>query len=160
MKNQRYSLLTTIIVSALHPNEPQQAGTKWEPTNAIDIGEANELVQIGYAEKIDANKDDVLTLTVLQRQDEAKRKAAAEADEELADPLADNTLTGGLTDEELALILEGNIDQVKAELDGLTAAQLHRLDELEGDKEQGGKQRKGVHDAIADAIAALDDGQE
>lgn len=157
MKNQRYSLLTTIIVSALHPNEPQQAGTKWEPTNAIDIGEANELVGIGYAEKIDASKDDVLTLTVLQRQDEAKRKAAEAEDVEVEpDPLADDTLA----DEELALILDGNVEQVKAELDGLTAAQLHRLDELEGDKEQGGKQRKGVHDAIADAIAALDDGQE
>lgn len=159
MKNQRFNLLTTLIVSALHPNEPQPAGTKWEPTNVIDIQEANELVLANYAEKIDADKSHTVTPTWLQRQDEAKRKAAEEV---VSEPEPDSTPDGGsdddLTDDELALVLEGNVEQVKAELDGLTVEQLKRLDALEG--AEGAKQRKGVTDAIADAISALENPQE
>ena len=152
MKNQRYKLLTMLIVSALHPNEPYGAGTVWEPTNTIDIQEAEQLVLATYAEKIDGDKDDAVTPTLLQRQDEAKRKS--EADEEA--PASDIVPFTGrvLTDDELALILEGDIKAVKPELDGLSAEQLYRLDELEGT--EGGKKRKGVHDAIADALASLE----
>lgn len=154
MKKQRYNLLTTLIVSALHPNEPQAPGTKWEPTNVIDIQEADALVASNYAEKVDAAKDDTVTPTWLQRQDEAKRAAAAKADvvepTTVTIPEDDDTLS----DEELALVLEGNVDQVAAELDGLTVEQLQRLDAMEASED--GKKRKGVADAIADAIAALE----
>lgn len=154
MKNQRYNLLTTLIVSALHPNEPQAAGTIWEPTNTIDIQEADELVLADYAEKIDHDEDDVITPTWLQRQDEAKRKAEEPAEEE---PVAVAPFEGRVIgDAGLALILEGSVEQVKAELAGLSSEQLLRLSELEGDKEQGGKQRKGVADAIEAAYAELD----
>lgn len=150
MKNQRYHLLTKLIVSALHPNEPQSAGTKWDPTNAIDIQEANELVQMTYAERIDGNKADTVTPTWLQRQDEGLRKVDADEADEAVVPLAGKIVA----DDQLDLILEGNVESVRAELDGLSSEQLHRLDELEG--AEGGKRRKGVHDAITDAVAALD----
>jgi hypothetical protein len=154
MKNQRYNLLTTLIVSALHPNEPFPVGTTWEPTNAIDIQEAEALCLAGYAKKIDGGASDKLQPTWLQKQDEAKRKAAEqEQSQDEEDPAP--TITSD-EDEELRAILLGNVEQVRAELDGLTAAQLLRLDELEGDKEQGGKARKGVHDAINEAYAALE----
>lgn len=159
MKNQRYKLLTTIIVSALHPNEPHAPGTVWEPTNAIDVQEADQLVEAKYAEKTSDAKATV-TPTWLQRQDDAKRKAVEAPAEEPVPGSKSSTQDDGLSDEELELVLEGNVEQVKAELDGLTREQLLRLDELEGDKDQGGKQRKGVHDAIADAIAALEDGEQ
>lgn len=147
MKNQRYKLLTTIIVSALHPNEPNDAGTVWEPVNVIDIQEAKALVQAGYAEETSDTKTP-LASTVLERQDAARKaKEAADRGEELPkQPVSTND-----EDEKLSLILSGNVEQVRAELEGLTSAQLLRLDELEGDAEQGGKQRKGVAEAIAEA---------
>jgi hypothetical protein len=151
MKTQRYNLLTALIVSALHPNEPQAPGTKWEPTNAIDVQEANELTLAGYAEKIEAKASDKITPTWLQRQDEARRKAAVEAevaDVPRVDPNANDGQGdgGGFSDEEL--------EQIPAELEGLTADQLLRLAELEGDAEQDGKQRVTAIQAIEAAYAA------
>jgi hypothetical protein len=159
MKTQRYNLLTALIVSALHPNEPQAPGTKWEPTNAIDVQEANELTLAGYAEKIEAKASDKITPTWLQRQDEARRKAAVEAevaDVPRVDPNANDGQGdgGGFSDEELKLILAGSVEQIKAELEGLTADQLLRLAELEGDAEQDGKQRVTAIQAIEAAYAA------
>lgn len=162
MSNQRYKLLTTLIVSALHPNEPQQAGGVWEPTNAIDIQEAEYLVKTGYAEEHTATKKDVVLKTWLQQQDEAKRKKAAEDAGEEEPATVVTTPPAGektYTDEELLLVLDGNVENVEAELEGLTLDALNRLDVLE-DREDGGKKRKGVHDAIAAAIEALEGDQE
>lgn len=140
MKNQRYSLLSTMLISAIHPNEPQAAGTVWEPTNAIDIQEAELLCKAGYAEHTTASKDDVVTATKLQRED--AKPASAPVNENPADTGDD------LDDEMLALILDGSVENVAAELDGLSAEQLKRLVQLE----RKGKDRKGVHEAIAAAI--------
>lgn len=167
MKNQRYNLLTTIIVSSLHPNEPQQAGTKWEPTNAMDIQEADALCEVNYAEKVEAAKGDTVTPTWLQRQDAAKKQlsldSGMEPGEQHTQPQAATATTStdkALTDEQLGLILEGSVDNVRAELGGLTQEQLDKLWELEDDKASGGKQRKGVFEAINEAIDGLNGDQE
>lgn len=152
MKNKRYNLLTTLIVSALHPNEPFGAGTKWEPTNAIDIREAEELTAAKYAEEWTPRKEDELTLTRLQKEDAAKGSGAAgesTVDDDVADPAAGD----GLSDDELSLILDGSVDAVAAELEGLDEDTLRRLYELEAARE---RPRKGVADAINDAIEALE----
>ena len=151
MKNTRYKLLTSIIVSALHPNEPQAGGVVWEPTNTIDQHEADLLVKSGYAEEHEATKDDKLTPTWLQRQDEAKRKREA-ADVPVSTIDLQSQGQVAFTDDELNLILDGNVDQVTAELDGLDAATLERLETLEGRRE---KPRAGVSKAIAAAIENL-----
>lgn len=161
MSTPRYRLLTTLIVSALHPNEPHPAGTEWAPKNVLDVKEADELVQVGYAEQVKGTSNAPLASLVLDREDAArKRKEALDRGE---DPDADVVVTEKKQppantgdDEVLSLILEGNVDQVKAELDGLTVEQLLRLAELEGDAEQGGKQRKGVLEAIDAAVEAAD----
>ena len=54
-------------------------------------------------------------------------------------------------DGDLKAILDGTVDAVVGELDGLDEASLQRLAELEA----AGKQRKGVADAITAAIEAL-----
>ena len=47
----KFKLLTTAIVSAIHPNEPARVGSVWEPKSAPDISEAEALQAIGYAEQ-------------------------------------------------------------------------------------------------------------
>jgi hypothetical protein len=151
MKTQRYRLLTTLIVSALHPNEPHPTGTEWAPVNVIDIQEADSLVLSGYAEKSEGKGSAPLASTVIERQDAARKaKEAADRGETVDDDAGSNL---NETDQVLTLILEGSVDQVKAELDGLTGEQLQRLSELEDGAD--GKQRKGVADAITAAIEAL-----
>lgn len=158
MKTQRYKLLTTLIVSALHPNEPHQAGTEWAPKNVLDIREADELVTAGFAEKVGGDSKSPLASLVLDRKEEARRRQEAidrgENPDE-GDTTAETVVTddnGGNTEEAvLTLILEGNIDQVKSELPGLTEPQLQRLAELE----LAGQGRKGVAEAIEAAVAEL-----
>lgn len=145
MKTQRYNLLTTAIVGAVHANQPQVGGTKWEPTNANDVQEAELLCKAGYAEKIDAVKGDEVTPTWLQRQDALAKTKAEEPIQEPGQTVSNDDM------EALALILDGSVDSVTAELDGLNEDELRQLDALEA----AGKGRKGVHEAIA---AALDQG--
>jgi hypothetical protein len=156
MKNKHYRLLTTLIVSALHPNEPHQAGTIYQPNNTNDIKEADELVQMGYAKEDVPGKDaegkpEVVTLTRIQREDAAAAKQAKIDAGEGDEP---GQVGGDDNDAKLKLILEGNVGQVTAELDGMSREDLERLAELEAG--EGGKNRVGVNDAIADAIAAFD----
>lgn len=139
MKNQRYSLLSTMLISAIHPNEPQAAGTVWEPTNAIDIQEAELLCKAGYAEHTTASKGEVVA-TKLQREDARPAPVNEKPD--------DTGSNDDLDDEMLDLILDGSVENVAAELDGLSVEQLQRLGQLE----RKGKDRKGVHEAIAAAI--------
>lgn len=150
MKTQRYNLLTTCIVTGLHPNEPQGAGTKWEPTNAIDVQEAEQLTELTYAERWDARKEDVVSKTWLQKQDEAKQAAAAEAAGDFEPGTGNNEVTGD--DADLLLILGGNVEAVTGEIDGLDVDQLRRLYELES----AGKNRKGVAEAINEAIELIE----
>lgn len=155
MKSQRYNLLTTLIVSALHPNEPFGVGTIWEPTNTVDIHEAEALCEMKYAKHHAATKDDKVEPTWLQKQD-AKRIAeedAADASNGFdPDDLGEGSGDKDLSDAELALILEGSVDAVSAELADLTEPQLIRLAGLEEARE---RPRKGVADAIADAVANI-----
>lgn len=153
MKTQRYKLLTTLIVSALHPNEPQAAGTVWAPVNVIDVQEAEALVTASYAEKTDDDKAP-LASTVLERQDAARKRKEAEDRGETVEDSKPPAPVVSEDDQVLSLILEGTVDQVKAELEGLTAEQLTRLGELEAEK--GEKARKGVADAVAEALEELE----
>ena len=134
-KNQRFRLLTTCIVAALHPNEQAQRGAVWEPDNVNDTQEALALRNVGYAEE---TSEDVTHETVSQRQAAASRTAASEPaeDDDVETPLAD--------------ILAGNVDEVTAALADLTAEQLKALADLEA---KGGN-RKGVQNAIAQYLAA------
>lgn len=154
MKTQRYKLLTTLIVSALHPNEPHQAGTEWAPKNVLDIREADELVAVGFAEKVGDSKAPLASLA-LDRKEEARRRQEAidrgENPDEGAETVVADDNGGNTEDQVLALILEGTVDQVKSELTGLTEAQLQRLAELE----LAGHGRKGVAEAIEVAVAEL-----
>lgn len=158
MKTQRYKLLTTLIVSALHPNEVHQAGTVWAPTNRMDIIEAEDLVKAGYAEHTGDTKAPLASLA-LDRKEEARRRQEAidrgenpDEGDTTAETVVTDDKTGGDTEEAvLTLILEGNIDQVKSELPGLTEPQLQRLAELE----LAGQGRKGVAEAIEAAVAEL-----
>lgn len=142
MKNQRFKLTTALIVSALHPNEPFPDGTIWEPSNGADQSEARELVQSGYAVEHEATKDDVVVPTLDQARIEAARKESQPDDE-------DDGSEGD--DADLKSILDGSVESVAGELDGLDHAQLHRLAELEN----AGKQRVGVGKAIEAALEAL-----
>lgn len=135
-KNQRFRLLTTCIVAALHPNQQQVAGAVWEPTNVIDQQEAEALRGVGYAEHCN---DDVTHLTVLQQQDAAKAKAA---DAETGDDSGNDTNDGW--PKPAADILAGNVDEVTAELENLSVEQLDELSKLEA----AGQSRKGVQNAI------------
>ena len=134
-KNQRFRLLTTCIVAALHPNEQSPRGVVWEPDNVNDTQEALALRNVGYAEEA---SDDVTHETVSQRQAAASRTAASEPaeDDDVETPLAD--------------ILAGNVDEVTAALADLTAEQLKALADLEA---KCGN-RKGVQNAIAHYLAA------
>jgi hypothetical protein len=148
MKTQRYRLLTTLIVSALHRNEPHPKGTEWAPSNVIDVQEADALVQSGYAEKVTGDSKAPLASTVFEREDAArKRQEALDRGEDLEDtkPVTD-------ADDVLWLILDGSVDDVTAELEGLTPEQLTRLAELEASAD--GKKRKGVADAVAQYLDA------
>ena len=134
-KNQRFRLLTTCIVAALHPNEQSSRGAVWEPDNVNDTQEALALRNVGYAEE---TSEDVTHETVSQRQAAASRTAASEPaeDYDVETPLAD--------------ILAGNVDEVTAALADLTAEQLKALADLEAK----GSNRKGVQNAIAQYLAA------
>ena len=137
-KNQRFRLLTTCIVAALHPNEQSPRGAVWEPDNVNDTQEALALRNVGYAEEA---SDDVTHETVSQRQAAASRTTKPDGE-----PGEDDTL-GMLAD-----ILAGNVDEVTNALDTteLTVAQLKALADLEAK----GSNRKGVQNAIAQYLAA------
>lgn len=154
-KPQGFKLLTTLIVSALHPNEPKNEGTVWVPTNRMDVLEAEGLVKAKYAAEYEPAKGDTIHPTWLQVQDEQRRKEEDEEDEE--DLTTDPTGSDGLSDDELSIILDGNVAHVTSELAGLERSELERLAALENARDQP---RKGVNDAIADAIAAIDAQQQ
>lgn len=156
MKTQRYKLLTTLIVSALHPNEVHQTGTVWAPSNRMDILEAEDLVKSGYAEKTNDTKASLASLALDRKEAARQRQAAIDRGEDpdagaASAPVVTDTSTSD--DEVLSLILEGSVDQVVAELEGLTEAQLQRLAELEAG--ENGKKRKGVAEAVEAAVEAL-----
>ena len=136
-KNQRFRLLTTCIVAALHPNEQSPRGAVWEPDNVNDTQEALALRNVGYAEE---TSEDVTHETVSQRQ-----AAASRANKPDGEPAEDDDVETPLAD-----ILAGNVDEVTAALADLTAEQLKALADLEA---KGGN-RKGVQNAIAQYLAA------
>jgi hypothetical protein len=133
MSKSNYKLLTSCIVSALHPNEPIAAGTVF---NAKDYAggeqEAKQLVLLGYAEVTD----------------EAPTHNAEK-------PEADPAAISGLEEDEdapLKLILGGNVESVKEAIasGSLTPEQIKRLGELNILSE---KPRQGVEDAVEAALA-------
>jgi hypothetical protein len=102
--SKKYKLLTTAIVSALHPNQPQAGGSVWEPKDRNEVLEAEALHQAGLAEPTNESAT-VRTLT-----DAAEAAAEDVSDED---------------------VLSGSIDEVVASLDQYDDAGLKRLAKLE-----------------------------
>ena len=126
----KYKLLTTAIVSALHPNEQQAKGSVWEPKDRADVLEAEALAIAGFAE----STNEAVTVKTI-----AEKREGADDDD---------------VDTELSELLEGNVETVNeaidAAFDDLTAEQLEALSKLEA----AGKNRKGVLDHIAGYLEA------
>lgn len=128
----KYKLLTTAIVSALHPNEQQAKGSVWEPKDRADVLEAEALAVAGFAE----STNEAATVKTIAE----KREGADDDDADV--------------ETELSELLEGNVETVNeaidAAFDDLTAEQLKSLSVLEAK----GKNRKGVLDHIAQYLDA------
>lgn len=128
----KYKLLTTAIVSALHPNEQQAKGSVWEPKDRADVLEAEALAVAGFAE----STNEAATVKTIAE----KREGADDDDADV--------------ETELSELLEGNVETVNeaidAAFDDLTAEQLESLSALEAK----GKNRKGVLDHIAQYLDA------
>lgn len=126
-----FKLTTKVIVSAIHPNEPQAKGTVWHPANRSQELEAQALHNVGLA----APTNEAVTVKSVEQ----------------PDPVAEDE---GDVDTELATLLEGNVSEVNEAIDDafddLSAEQLEALSKLEA----AGKNRKGVLDHIAQYLDA------
>lgn len=174
MKNH-FKLLTTAIISTIHPNQPVPVGSVWFPEERDEVLEAEALESRGFAQRTSENVD---TLTALQR---ARRDAEKPAEDEV--PLSgikfeairqpDGTFLspsgvrvnedGTIYEEPVVAIedtirtkLEGTVDEVSAYIDDLLngddpKAQIELLSSLEA----AGKNRKGVLEVAGQALELL-----
>jgi hypothetical protein len=159
MSNKSYRLLTTAIVSALHPNEPTARGAVWAPSERNDQLEADALVNVGYAEETNVKA----THETLAEKNAGKGKKSPPVSGTEVDAIrqpdgtflsaagvqvnADGTPFASMEDTVIGEFLANNATDVIAALADATPehkAMLPRMAELE----QAGKARKTVLEAI------------
>lgn len=136
---KKIQLTQKLIVSAISPSEPVEAGAVFVVEDRADEIEADALIQIGYARELTGD-DAGTAVTVLTR---AQIKAGKTL-EPAADPAPVIDNERGKDDNALLVMLDGSIPEVEARVDAefesLTGADIQRLIELE----KAGKDRDGV----------------
>ena len=80
----KYKLLTTAIVSALHPNEQQAKGSVWEPKDRADVLEAEALAVAGFAE---STNEAATVKTIAEKREVADDDDDADVETELSELL-------------------------------------------------------------------------
>lgn len=181
MANKRFKVLTTCIVSALHVNEPTEAGAIYQPEAEHERVEALALEKVGYVVE---TKDDATHKTILQRGKDAPKISGVDpnivkqedgtyrngngqlVDEtgtllDVPPPPAPNldTQTGSsvdlVNDEELTNLLKGKADDVIPAIAKLSPAQAKRAGELEAST-RADKARSTVIAAANERAAATE----
>lgn len=167
-----FKLLTTAIISSIHPNQPVPAGSIWKPEERDEELEAQALESCGFAQR---TNEEVDTLTALQR---ARRDAEKPSDKDV--PLSgvkfeairqpdgtflspsgvrvneDGTIYQEPIEDTIRTKLEGTVDEVSAYIDDLLngddpKSQIELLTRLE----TAGKNRKGVLEVAGQALELL-----
>lgn len=140
--SKKFRLLTTAIVAALHPNEPQAVGTVWEADERAHELEGEALVAAGYAAiagkgeaatKTD-DADDTRTPEEIERDEAIGKFIGRPADEVIADLKKISENADSLTDEQRAtlphmLTAEQNGKKRKTVLEALEAVITPKLPE-------------------------------